>query len=61
MSFFARAFERRLGAFLGPFELDPRAAALAVAIALAGGMLAAALPAWRAGRLRIVDALRRVE
>jgi putative ABC transport system permease protein len=61
MSFFARAFERRLGAFLGPFELDPRAAVLAVAIALAGGMLAAALPAWRAGRLRIVDALRRVE
>jgi ABC-type antimicrobial peptide transport system permease subunit len=34
---------------------------LAVVVALALGMLAAALPARRAGKLKIVDALRRVE
>jgi putative ABC transport system permease protein len=61
LRYFAELFQKQLGAFLGSFELDPKAALLASAIALAGGMLAAALPAWRAGRMRIVDALRRVE
>lgn len=61
LRFIADAIETALGAFLGPFELSWRAAALAVAVCVAGGVLAAAIPAWRAGRLVIVDALRRTE
>jgi putative ABC transport system permease protein len=53
--------EKMMGGFLGDFSLEPRPVVLAIVVALALGMLAAALPAWRAGRLRIVDALRRVE
>ncbi|MSP59172.1 MAG: FtsX-like permease family protein [Myxococcales bacterium] len=60
-SFIARALERSLGAFLGAFELDKTAAALAVLGAMLGAMLASVVPAWRAGRMRLVDALRRVE
>ncbi len=61
LKFFAQLFERNLGNFLGGFDLDPKLVLMAVGIALAGGMLAAAIPAWRAGRLKIVDALRRIE
>ena len=61
LTFFADLFSKSMGAFLGAFELDYKAVALAAGIALAGGMLAAAIPAMRAGRLRIVDALRRIE
>lgn len=61
LRYFAELFQREMGSFLGSFELSPKAAALASAIALVGGMAAAAIPAVRAGRLRIVDALRRIE
>lgn len=61
MRFFAAWFQKEVGNFLGQFHIDPRTVAMAVSVALAGGMLAAAIPAWRAGRMRIVDALRRVE
>ncbi len=61
LRFFADLFQRELGPFLGAFEIDPKLVALAVAIALACGMFSAALPAWRAGKLKIVDSLRRVE
>ncbi len=61
LRFFADFFQTYLGPFLGEFDLDPRLVAEAAAVALAGGMLASALPAWRAGKLNIVDALRRVE
>ncbi|HZS40836.1 MAG TPA: FtsX-like permease family protein [Polyangia bacterium] len=58
---FAQIFEKQLGAFLGSFDLDPKVIALAVAVALGLGMLASVIPAWRSGRLKIVDALRRIE
>jgi putative ABC transport system permease protein len=61
LKFFAQIFEKQMGGFLGPFDLELRAVMLAVAVALALGMAAAALPAYRAGKLKIVDALRRVE
>jgi putative ABC transport system permease protein len=58
----ARVLEQSgMGGWAGNMSLDPRDAALAVAAALALGMVAAALPARRAGKLKIVDALRRVE
>ncbi len=53
--------EKKLGGFIGKFEVGIGSVAPAVGVALGLGMLAAALPARRAGRLRIVDALRRVE
>jgi putative ABC transport system permease protein len=61
LSFFADIFQKNLGSFLGSFELAPKNVALAISVALAGGMLASAIPAWRAGRMKIVDALRRIE
>jgi len=61
LRFMAGAIEQSLGAFLGPFEFQWPAAILAVAVCVLGGMLASVLPAWRAGRLVIVDALRRID
>jgi putative ABC transport system permease protein len=61
LKFFAQIFQRQLGAFLGSFDLDPMLIGLAVGVALMVGMAASAIPAWRAGRLDVVDALRRVE
>jgi len=61
LKYFANVFQTALGSFLGEFTLEPTAIALAVGVALLGGMVAAAIPAWQAGRMRIVDALRRVE
>jgi putative ABC transport system permease protein len=51
--------ENRLGGFW-ELELKGGVTVVAAIAALAAGMLASAMPAWRAGRLRIVDALRRV-
>jgi putative ABC transport system permease protein len=61
LAFFADIFQKRLGQFLGTFDLSGTNVGIAVGAALAGGMLASAIPAWRAGKLKIVDALRRVE
>lgn len=61
LRFIADALETTLGAFLGPFEFAWSAAVLAIAVCLAGGVLASAIPAWRAGRLVIVEALRRID
>lgn len=61
LRFFAEVFQRQMGNFLGSFDLDPVALAVSVSFALLGGMAAAALPAYRAGRMKIVDALRRIE
>jgi putative ABC transport system permease protein len=58
---FAEVFQTYLGPFLGNFEITTRNIVWAVSAAIAGGTLASGIPAWRAGRLRIVDALRRVE
>lgn len=61
IKFFGQLLEKQMGAFLSGFDLRLEPVLLAVGVALVLGMLAAALPAWRAGRLKIVDALRRVE
>jgi putative ABC transport system permease protein len=61
LTYFGRFLGSQMGGFLGDFALEGRAVALAVSVSLALGMIAAALPAVRAGRLKIVDALRRVE
>jgi putative ABC transport system permease protein len=61
LKFFAGLFARQLGAFLGSFDVEPSLLALTSAIALAGGMIASVIPARSAARMKIVDALRRVE
>ena len=61
MSFFGILLEKNMGGFMPPLTLTGETVAAAVVAALGLGMAAAALPAWRAGRLKIVDALRRVE
>jgi putative ABC transport system permease protein len=61
MKFFAQLLEKKMGGLLGNLDLQAGPVLLAVAVALGLGMVAAALPAYRAGRLKIVDALRRVE
>jgi putative ABC transport system permease protein len=57
----ARVLEQAMGGFLGNMMLQLPDAVAAVVVSLVLGMIAAALPAVRAGRLKIVDALRRVE
>jgi putative ABC transport system permease protein len=61
MKFFASFMEKNMSGFALPLNLSLDAVLLAVGVALGLGMGASALPAWRAGRLRIVDALRRIE
>jgi putative ABC transport system permease protein len=61
LKFFGTLIEEAMGGAFGSFDLEARAVVLAVSAALTLGMLAAGLPAIRAGRLKIVDALRRVE
>jgi putative ABC transport system permease protein len=61
MKFFAQQFEKSLGSFFSVFELDPKLVGIATGVALLLGMVAAGIPAWRAGRMKLVDALRRVE
>ena len=48
------------GGLLPFFYLSPGAVALGFALSLAVGLIAGFLPALSAGRLRVVDALRRV-
>ena len=47
------------GGFLPMFYFPVRDLILGIALVLALGVIAGAFPAWQAGRLRIVDALRR--
>jgi putative ABC transport system permease protein len=61
MRFLGQLLEKEMGGFLGDFALHVGPTVAAVIVALVLGMAASALPAWRAGRLKIVDALRRVE
>jgi putative ABC transport system permease protein len=58
---FGELLERRLGTFLSSFELSPKAAAAALVVTLACGLLTAALPAWRVVRMPIVQALRKID
>ncbi len=61
-----RALEQALSktpmaAFFAGFSPSWTLMAVSAAVALAGGMFASVIPAARSGRLRIVDALRRIE
>jgi putative ABC transport system permease protein len=47
------------GGFLPTFYFPPRDLIFGIALVLVLGLAAGALPAWQAGRLRIIDALRR--
>jgi putative ABC transport system permease protein len=53
-------FKTRLGQYFRIFPLTDTTLALGFAIALAVGVLAAILPAWRASRVGIAEALRKV-
>jgi putative ABC transport system permease protein len=53
-------FKTRLGQYFRVFPLTDATLALGFVIALAVGVLAAILPAWRAARVGIAEALRRV-
>jgi putative ABC transport system permease protein len=50
-----------MAAFFAGFQPSIPILVLSAAVALAGGVIASAIPAARAGRLKIVDALRRIE
>ncbi len=53
--------ESSFSSFLPAFELQPSTAIIAVALTTALGGAAACVPAWRASRLQVTDALRRTE
>jgi putative ABC transport system permease protein len=55
-----RVIEENLGNIFPYFHLEPHHVALGVALAALLGGAAAALPAWRASRMHVVDAVRRV-
>ncbi|HEY7945657.1 MAG: ABC transporter permease [Burkholderiales bacterium] len=55
-----RGFGEAMGRFLPIFYVSDETIAMQVAAALAIGAVAAALPAWRASKLRIVDGLRAI-
>jgi putative ABC transport system permease protein len=54
-----RALEENLGGFFPFFRIDPRTVVVALVLAAVLGVLAAALPAYVASRLKVVEALRR--
>jgi putative ABC transport system permease protein len=55
-----RYIEEHFGALLPYFQLQWRNAVLALSLAAVLAAIAAAIPAWRASKLRVVDAVRRV-
>jgi putative ABC transport system permease protein len=55
-----RFIEENLSNLFPYFRLDPRNAVLAIVASAMLGAVASALPAWRAAKLQIVDAVRRV-
>jgi putative ABC transport system permease protein len=52
--------EENMGSFFPYFRLEGAAIAGAMAVAVVVGLLAGGIPAFRASRLRVVDALRRI-
>jgi putative ABC transport system permease protein len=54
-----RFLEENLGAFFPFFRIDPATIVWAIVLAVFLGALAAALPAYTASRLKVIDALRR--
>ena len=49
-----------MGQMFPAFRLEPSYVAMGIAIAAVLGAAAAALPAWEASKMRVVDAVRRV-
>ncbi|MET0733487.1 MAG: ABC transporter permease, partial [Casimicrobiaceae bacterium] len=56
----ARAFAEAMGSLFPIFYVGEETVVMQIVAALAIGIIAAALPAWRAARIRIVDGLRAV-
>jgi putative ABC transport system permease protein len=57
---FGRFIEENMGNFFPYFRLETFNMAIGLALAGVLGVVASALPAWRASQLRVVDAVRRV-
>jgi putative ABC transport system permease protein len=55
-----RFVEENMGSFFPYFRLEPMNMALGLLVAALLGGLASALPAWRASKLNVVDAVRRI-
>jgi putative ABC transport system permease protein len=55
-----RWLEERMGSFFPYFRIPPEVAALAVLFSVVLAAIAAALPAYRASKLDVVEALRRL-
>ena len=55
-----RFLEENMGQWFPYFRLDAHNAAIALVLAAALGAAAGAVPAWRASKLRVIDAVRRV-
>ena len=55
-----RIIEESMGSIFPYFRLEPDNMLLAMILSAALGAAAAAIPAWRASQLRVVDAVRRV-
>ncbi len=56
-----RWIEENQGATFPYFRIEPETAVAAFALAVTLALAAAALPAWRASRLTVTDALRRLD
>jgi putative ABC transport system permease protein len=56
----ADTFAKTVGSILPAFKVSPQTMAMQVAASLVIGTIAAAIPAWRAARVRIVDGLRAI-
>jgi len=56
----ARAFAEAMGSLFPIFYVSDETVAMQIAAAIAIGVIAAGIPAWRAARIRIVDGLRAV-
>jgi putative ABC transport system permease protein len=55
-----RFLEENMGAIFPYFRVQPALAAIAMGLALLASVVAAAIPAYRASKLKVVDSLRRV-
>jgi putative ABC transport system permease protein len=57
---FGKWLEENMAGFFPSFKVTPLTAASAFLLATALGVIASAVPAWRASRLSVIDSLRRV-
>ncbi len=56
----AQAFGAAMGTIFRVFEVAPQTSVMQLLLAVAVGLVAAAVPAWRASRIRIVEGLRAI-